>query len=475
LVRARELIGLLKKHLERPLPEFLQIVFDQTGLEGIVLRQFMGPQRAGNLRKAAALADTFSGARPPSLRAFVRYLDDMAAREIREGEAAANAEDLHSVTVMTVHKAKGLEFPIVYVADLGREAQGGGSGAVAMHKNFGIAAKIVGDDGKLAAPAMHAGITALRTDEELAEQGRILYVAMTRARDHLFLCGAPAKAGSASWMGAFDEQFGVCGMGDGTSFSGDGWEAVVRREMPLATGTRMEPAERTPVDIDRIRMRMGPAPAVTQPRTAIAATEIARAIHGGRVTLKTSAPSEKRVGVSSRQRGTIVHAFLEQWDYRSNPDAAIESVLRGEALDDEDARVLREDMTRIAGRLMASELGVRISRSTEVKREVPFALRIDGFLARGTMDLVVDGCIVVDYKTGAPSESELAEYKTQLQLYGAALRALAGVGSPEAYLVLLDVETDFVRAVDCSIPATDLALERARDVLPVLAAPCAAG
>jgi hypothetical protein len=101
-------------------------------------------------------------------------------------------------------------------------------------------------------------------------------------------------------------------------------------------------------------------------------------------------------------------------------------------------------------------------------------LRIDQHLLRGTIDLLIDGQLIVDYKTGLPSEGELAEYETQLQLYAAALCALTGVASPEAVLVLLDAAGDFVRRVDCSPPALDRVLEQARNALTLVAAPCAA-
>ncbi|NUM53772.1 MAG: UvrD-helicase domain-containing protein [Candidatus Hydrogenedentes bacterium] len=474
LIYARDLIRKLRCERDRPLTEFVQLAFTQIGLEGVLLRQFMGRQRVGNLRKIAALAETFSGAHPPSLRAFVRYLDDMAAREIREGEAAPNVDDQHSVTVMTIHKAKGLEFPIVYVADLGREPKGGRTKTVALHKDIGFAARVIGPEGTFAAPAIHNGICRIRSDEEMAEEARLLYVAMTRARDHMFLCGKPEDAGGKSWMAAFDEQYGVCAMSDGELISGDNWQATVRRELPPRPNIVMAATETRHANIERIRKRIAPVPEVATPRTAVAATELVKAMHG-RVAAAQEGADQARVPVSSRERGTLLHAFLERWDFRSDPQSAIESVLRRESLSDDAAREITHYIARVVALLGQSEIGRRIADATRVERELPFLLRIDAYLVRGTLDVLVDGATIVDYKTGVPSENELALYEAQLQLYAAALRELTGTQPEKALLALVDVEGDIVRAVDVSPPAIDRVLESARKTLPALSASCAPG
>lgn len=472
---ARELVARLRTKVEQPLHEFLQTVFDLTGLEGIVLRQFMGPQRVSNLRKVAALADSFSGAQPPSLRAFVRYLDDMAAREIREGDAAANTDDTQHVTVMTVHKAKGLEFPIVYVADLGREPRASDSRTVVLHKDYGIAAKIVGPDGEYQAPAMHRGISSIRADEELAEHARLLYVAMTRARDHLHLCGAPVKPGSASWMGAFDEQYGVCAFRDGEEVTGSGWKATVRRGLSKRTEVKQAAAEPPDVDIARIRLRIGPLPEPVPERSTIPVTELLYAICGDAEISARARGASYAAGVSSLKRGTLFHAFFERWDFRADPEAAIQSVLRGESLDDGAARAFAHDVAQSVARLRGSGIWERIANAAQLDREVPFLLRIDGFVVRGALDLILDGNTIVDYKTGIPSEDELRRYETQIQLYAAALRELAGTHASRAYLIMLDRDGNVVHEVDVSPSAVDRALQLARSALPALVASCAAG
>ncbi|MBM3290403.1 MAG: hypothetical protein FJY92_09650, partial [Candidatus Hydrogenedentes bacterium] len=357
LARARKLVAALSEHVERPLDELLHRVFDETGIEGIVLRQFMGLQRVGNLRKTTLLARTFSGARAPGLRAFVRYLDDMAVREVREGEAAANMDDRHNVTIMTVHKAKGLEFPIVYVADIARKHKTSGGSAVIVHKELGFAAKTVGNDGELVAPAMYESIAAARNDEELAEEARVLYVALTRARDHLFVCGAPLCGTDTPWMTAFNEQYGVCAARNGDTIAGVEWEAVVRRDVPAAGVSREMPATRDTLDIDRVWQRLSHVTTIAPRPAAVAATEIAKTICAAPTEQHARTPRPYVPGANSRTRGTLIHAFLERWDYRAAPAGAIDCVMHGAALDGAEADALRADMERIAARLTSCELG----------------------------------------------------------------------------------------------------------------------
>lgn len=473
LRHARELVHELADRVECPLAEFLQLAFDRTGLEAVALRQFMGPQRASNLRKAAALAESFSGAHPPTLRAFVRYLDDMAAREIREGEAAAQRDDQHSVTLMTVHKAKGLEFPIVYAADLGRGTKSRDYDTVVHHKRVGFAAKIVGKDGEYAVPAMHRGIAALRADEELAEEARILYVAMTRAKDHLFLCGAPPKSEGVSWMSAFDEQYGICTMRDGQVVNGKGWRAVVRREIAPVREIHQDWRSEAPVDIERVRNRIRPIPSSPPLRTAFAVSEV---IKTNRETARTPGPAAKTVlHISSRLRGTIVHECFERWDFREDMGSVVRSVLRGHALDDADARALHHEIVLMAKRLQSHPLGARIAACQARRHETPFLLRVDDTLLRGAIDLLIEDNTVIDFKTGTPSDDELAGYEAQLRLYAAAARELTGVDHVEAFLVLLDAEREFVRKVDVSTPCIIKALDDARATLSRLAAQCTTG
>ena len=80
-----------------------------------------GDRRFANLRKLGRLAAEFEAVRGPDIEGFVRFCDEQAALQVREGEAAIAEEGRDAIVLMTVHAAKGLEFDVVALADCGRE------------------------------------------------------------------------------------------------------------------------------------------------------------------------------------------------------------------------------------------------------------------------------------------------------------------------------------------------------------------
>ncbi len=97
-----------------------------TGYDVAVLGRPGGERRLANLRKLMRLAREFERAEGRDLRAFLAFALTQDLSGAREGEAALEGEGLDAVRLMTIHRAKGLEFPVVCVADLGRQGPGGG-------------------------------------------------------------------------------------------------------------------------------------------------------------------------------------------------------------------------------------------------------------------------------------------------------------------------------------------------------------
>lgn len=175
---------------ERLAPEILlERAVTALGYDLAVLARAGGDRRMANLRKLMRLAREYDSAEGRDLRGFIAFAAGQDLREAREGEAPLEAEDLDAVRLMTIHRAKGLEFPVVAVADLGRQG------------NAIKPALLTGRDGRVGLRLATLGAGA-RTDalayrelaDELAavadeEERRLLYVAMTRAEDRLILSG----------------------------------------------------------------------------------------------------------------------------------------------------------------------------------------------------------------------------------------------------------------------------------------------
>ncbi|HUW61655.1 MAG TPA: UvrD-helicase domain-containing protein [Candidatus Bathyarchaeia archaeon] len=431
LEHARALVARLRERACTPLPAFLRYLLDETGFEAIELSQFLGAQKAHNMRKAIDLANDFARTQPATLASFLRYLDQAALDDIREGEAPMQPESAGAVTIMSIHKSKGLEFPIVVAADLSREPKNQDRGAVLLHRRLGMGVRVADSGGDTATPAICRAIKNEQAEKDEAEQARMLYVAMTRARDWLLLSGSP-EAGKRSWMQTFDKLYSVCGADDGAVVQGasGGWSAVVRRTRPSET-TRSSMAPRArqggahEAMSKELAQRAGPVDAIAAAQKTFSVSEILNAIFNTPDEQEPWDAEQFEPDAAARERmfrGTLVHRMFERWDFSSDPP--IDAVLADECPDPVRRSVFESALRDIAAKFKKSQLAPRFA-SCPIQREVPFYLDLGGTLVHGVIDAVLEGgAVVLDYKTGHPGGTMADRYEFQLRLYAAAVERL---------------------------------------------------
>ncbi|HSZ70173.1 MAG TPA: UvrD-helicase domain-containing protein [Solirubrobacteraceae bacterium] len=160
-----------------------------TGYERHVLALDGGERRLANLHKLLRLARRFEAAEGRGLREFLDHAAHLGvAGQGAEPEAPTGAEP-DAVRLMTIHAAKGLEFPVVCVADLGRTGNATPPDLLLDGARIGL--RLATLDGAPPTGALHYDeLCAERREAEEAEEQRIVYVAMTRARERLLLSGA---------------------------------------------------------------------------------------------------------------------------------------------------------------------------------------------------------------------------------------------------------------------------------------------
>jgi ATP-dependent helicase/nuclease subunit A len=450
----------------RPLAELLRGVILATGYEARVLSLLWGERRLANVRKLVGLARDFEAGEGRDLRGF---LDHVAHSEGplggREADAPACDGELDAVRLMSIHAAKGLEFPVVCVADLGREPNlrvpdllvDGAGGRV------GLRLPGLGDP----EPKSMLDYDELREQRRAAqeqEEDRVLYVACTRARDRLVLSGAIAferwggsKQGAAPicWLAPalVPDAAGLASSGGraGGELTVDAGDGLLVRcvlntpdaaadapaptsrgrgeSLPPADGTAVSGA--TPVPASRATRESPPVaePSLTaepleDPDGTISYTTLAERERCGyryyleRILRLPENPAGARDleddgGQRARVRGRIVHGLLESIDFahpRTPSSEDVQRVARGMG-----ARPSAAERERIVGMLAAalSAAPARALRAARgVRAEHPFAFSLDAGepLVTGVIDLIAErpggGTLIVDYKSDRVGEEE---------------------------------------------------------------------
>jgi len=353
---------------------------------------------------------------------------------------------------MTIHRAKGLEFAVVCVADLGRRGPGAPPPLLLDGDRVGVRLRALGT--AVGVPALdHGALAAERARREDEEERRLFYVAMTRAREALILSGGidvsrppEPRPGAApiTWiLRAFD--------------------GVVEPELtdPAGLGLAAAPAPARPAGTALpAPAALVPAPPAPSPSPAAAPTRLSFSSLGeyGRCAYRwylrrglglppvtpppaPAAGPARAAGLDLLTRGSLVHALLEELDFalpRAPAPEAIAAVAAAAGVELTPAEAA--DVGRLAEAFARSPLCARLAAAQLVRREAPFAFALDpgarGLLVHGVVDVMAtepDGsALVVDYKTN-PLESTTPEaltardYAAQRLVY--ALAALRGGAS----------------------------------------------
>jgi ATP-dependent helicase/nuclease subunit A len=446
----------------------------KTGYDTHILSLPAGTRRMANVRKLMRMAREFEADEGRDLRGFIDALAERDVLQTREGEAPLEAEALDAVRLMTVHRAKGLEFPVVCVADLGKDGRED-DGSLRISDDGSLGLRLASIGGGSVDSAELERIKAEQKTAGEAEERRIFYVAVTRAQRHLVLSGA-VDLEQLPEPDELKEPMrwvlrGFCPPAGDAGEEAGGVHEDEREGRPVRVRwQRLTPANADSVlpAADRAPARTEPEPAggVRQPELGLAALPAPRALPVSRLSYTgleayrrcsyrfylekalglppVDAPfaSEPlpRSGISPLLRGTLVHQLLERLDFRrpivpSEREVAALAETHGATLSAGEVADLREMVERFA----AAPLRDRIARARRVRTELPFAYTLEppgaggrSVLVNGVVDVHAaedGGLLVVDYKSDALEGRDLVEltadhYSTQRLVYAlAALRA----------------------------------------------------
>ena len=437
----------------RPPDDIIRAALRDTPLALLHASTYEGPQRLANLHKLAGRAESLAR-QGLSLEETLRAIEDELRGERSEGESPLADETVDAVRILSVHKAKGLEFPVVIVPDLGRESRGPGGAETSV-------ARVADDGAGVLAVRLASGTTNaawvrhhdLNRRHEIAEEKRVFYVACTRAMERLILVNSNS-GGAAPWRDALQ----ALGYSCENAFPPDGLAGhrlVKYRRLVPGEAVRAAP-------VDAAHSRWSEAAAAF---AEVAASARATAAPPVRRATGTPEPPSATPGLTAedagdapwragRERstglrdtallaGSAVHAALEAWDFED--PGRLRRLAQTEARriaapspvdpDRSEAPEVEREVGAILDRFLRSPLPARLAGEEILGREVPVLYRDgEGVTRIGVCDLVYRDrygrIIAADYKTGrVEGDARLAaeRYAPQVQVYVEALRrALPG-------------------------------------------------
>ena len=384
-----------------PLEELVWKLMLDTGFYIAMGAMPSGSRRQANLRALCDKALAYRKAQGGSLYSFVQYIDAVKQHKVAMGQVKMAAEGDDTIRIMTIHKSKGLEFPMVLLAGFCRRLNYTRPGSeIAVHKDIGIGFPLVNYEESWMKTTLIQNIIRVKLHrEEVEEEKRILYVAMTRAKDILYILGmvddfneavsalVKAAPGDSSY-------FSMCGR---RIYEDPEARGYISNEAlrALSEGTRRSAAQalalleigmespignvRLSKDVERRMTFEYPFAADLKIKSKYAVSEIAA---GDEADISLSEPKSFKAHdkFTLAQIGTITHKVLEKIDFNSafagtdthaKPAAEdmqeyvatlIESMVRDEFLSKEEAETVNPKMI---GRFIVSPLGLRMAAAAK--------------------------------------------------------------------------------------------------------------
>ena len=471
-----------------PSDKLIQYIYDDTAYIYIVQAMSDGELRLNNLRLLIEYARSYEASGYRGLPEFIRFIGKIEEQRIKLSVANSLAENANVVKIMSIHKSKGLEFPICILANCSRKFNKD-TGAVLLHPDLGPGIKLLDHENMCKYTTIQRDAIKLDMDKKsISEELRILYVAMTRAKEKLIMITSLKNIESTlSKLGTQltnDLQLSSYVVSNSNSFSD--WILLCALRHPKGNCIRQLadiPSSITIDDENNLRVDI-----ITPEKSSILDIESkvsdkvktidenflnkinSRINYVYEYSELSKIPPKITVSelVSSKnnlidldfsripaflseykltpaQKGSALHVFMQYANLkeaRKNLDAEISSLANKGFISKEESSALDRDKIL---KFLDSSLCERILASKNVFREFRFTVNINAsevipeirqkfadkkIVLQGAIDCVFEeknNLIIIDYKTNKLSSEELKnQYKKQLMLYSRALRECTG-------------------------------------------------
>ena len=411
-------------------------VFKELPLSVLAASRRSGQQAVANLEKVRLVAEEAGAGGSGTLKDVVAELERRVREEEDESENALEEETLDAVRIMSIHRAKGLEFPVVVLVDAlaGVNRRSGPPAQVHQDWATGLAGIRIDDLWSLSGVFLQAK----RREREAYEQRRLLYVAMTRPRQQLVVSfaerGQPDRDSMVSMIGEAtggalahaDPPAVACGMGEIAV------EVVEEDPEAAERGDRLPAPPPDAADWswyeDLWGRRRSDCEARRQTPIFLTPTRLKA----------TGEAAEPRLRAGGLERdtalilGELAHQVLEHWDFQTQrvEEDLHEAIARhAPELPAAQHRVVVRELKAIWATLTGSPVYRELRGARILGREIPFVLPWDGQIMEGVIDLVYERqgqLYVADYKTDQVTDGDIAgvmhDYRHQAQVYTEAVR-----------------------------------------------------
>ena len=461
----RMLTKLRKIARQQPLTVLLEEILLQTHLDSLFGAMEDGAKRLEDLEVFFQLAASVEAGGRGDLGRFLQHLDTLAQKGMTtSGEQATSG----SVTIMSIHKSKGLEFPVVFLCGLSRQFNTESQrAAILCHKEMGLGMAAVDHERRLRYPTIaKRAIAAKMAAESLSEELRVLYVAMTRARDIMIMTYASDSLEKELQqmvlrldMGGKDllvreavcpgewillsalhrteagELFALGGKPRDTSPGVPVWQIQVVTAPQQGGADVLEEAPLQQVLPEENLLRQiveyqSPHAAATAAPSKLTATQQKGRVKDEEAAADTPVKISKqkpwrqatfgKQTFDGRTYGNAIHSAMQYLNFAACTDLAgirseIDRLAQQRFITQAQAEMIRPELIHS---FLQTPLGRRISQSSQVIREFKFSILVDGaqydpacageeILLQGVVDCAIveeDGIILVDFKTDRVTE-----------------------------------------------------------------------
>ncbi len=453
---ARRALGILNKLMPLvdriPVSELLKRVIDELDYRAILATADIGLEHGQSIKAAGRLwrnldkllSDT-QLSQAVNVRDFLDMISTLNDAGAREGEAPAEAEG--SIRLMTIHHAKGLQYPVVVLADAGRGKPSSKAQAF-LSDELGVTFKLE------PAPMLYRLAKHLDKDQDDCEDLRVLYVALTRAQAKLIISGhvTVGKKGGVSlsnWVKEIDKALETPSV-EFLTQGGQPFESHTSHGYPVHTLCLLQtpPAvsNKAEASASDLPLETGLAP-IYQPVEGFGQAELPDDPEKD-LELQSWRATRADSRISGKVLGSIVHKTLQRWLFPEDPalDALLESEAWRAGLATE---VTRSEVIARANELLtrfhANRLRNEVDAALERYSELPYSYLINEKVENRVIDLLyrdADGWHIIDFKTDpicslAQKEHLIQKYTPQVRRYRGIIESKLGT-SASGKLCFLD-------------------------------------